>query len=557
MSPCMPAVPGESGLVKECERVGDSARYEREAADIAAVLEAHERDQVHRTNSLYVRFDWPTCAEADCSGVATRQGGLCARHAEHGDPESFARALADLRDTGGLDLRGVSVSAALLETFLSAAPSDSERKPYLLDANFQAACFEDAVAFGGVVLKGTSNFNGARFKKAVSFRVFDGPAYFQDTRFEDYVGADGATFNSYVRLDSAVFHGPAHLGANFRGEVICPGADFREYAQFLKATFEGGQGLGEFTGKAVNMAMAEFAGPVSIRADVEHLDLGAARFRGRTDIHMRRGVLSMPWATFEARSTVAGPGDSPPPVKVASVSHAVLGDMAFRDVDLSQCRFVGAHNLDRLTVTGSTRFGSVGGRWERRTVTADELAWRASVDPRRWKAPGWPEEVGRPAPAAPRADEVRAVYRDLRKGREDAKDEPSAADFYYGEMEMRRLEGRERADGVRRGRAERAILTFYWIVSGYGLRASRATLALLTTIAASSMLLWAFGFTPRQSPMRTTLYALESSSSLFRPPDKTGLHLTYTGEFVEIALRLLAPLFLGFILLSLRGRIKR
>jgi hypothetical protein len=30
------------------------------------------------------------------------------------------------------------------------------------------------------------------------------------------------------------------------------------------------------------------------------------------------------------------------------------------------------------------------------------------------------------------------VYRQLHKGREDAKNEPGAADFYYGECEMRR-----------------------------------------------------------------------------------------------------------------------
>jgi hypothetical protein len=35
------------------------------------------------------------------------------------------------------------------------------------------------------------------------------------------------------------------------------------------------------------------------------------------------------------------------------------------------------------------------------------------------------------------AARIQAVYRDLRKGREDAKDEPGAADFYYGEMEKR------------------------------------------------------------------------------------------------------------------------
>jgi hypothetical protein len=36
------------------------------------------------------------------------------------------------------------------------------------------------------------------------------------------------------------------------------------------------------------------------------------------------------------------------------------------------------------------------------------------------------------------AQEIANLYRALRKGREDSKDEPGAADLYYGEMEMRR-----------------------------------------------------------------------------------------------------------------------
>ena len=39
------------------------------------------------------------------------------------------------------------------------------------------------------------------------------------------------------------------------------------------------------------------------------------------------------------------------------------------------------------------------------------------------------------------APEIAGIYRDLRKGLEDVKNEPGAADFYYGEMEMRRLAG--------------------------------------------------------------------------------------------------------------------
>jgi hypothetical protein len=79
-------------------------------------------------------------------------------------------------------------------------------------------------------------------------------------------------------------------------------------------------------------------------------------------------------------------------------------------------------------------------------------------------------------------DSIADLYRSLRKADEDAGNEPAAADFYYGEMEMRRAS----ADCPR---SERALLFLYWLVSGYGLRASRAFVALLLTV-----LLLAIGF---------------------------------------------------------------
>jgi hypothetical protein len=43
-----------------------------------------------------------------------------------------------------------------------------------------------------------------------------------------------------------------------------------------------------------------------------------------------------------------------------------------------------------------------------------------------------------PDPSSTPAHDVAKVYRKLRKSRKDAKDESGAADFYYGEIEMRR-----------------------------------------------------------------------------------------------------------------------
>ena len=106
-------------------------------------------------------------------------------------------------------------------------------------------------------------------------------------------------------------------------------------------------------------------------------------------------------------------------------------------------------------------------------------------------------------------------------------------------------------------RGERLILSLYWLVAGYGLRASRALAALVITVAAFSLAFWCFGFEPRAKYPRALLFSIESTSSLFRVPEAPGLELTYGGEALQILLRLLGPLFFGFALLSLRGRVKR
>ena len=59
-----------------------------------------------------------------------------------------------------------------------------------------------------------------------------------------------------------------------------------------------------------------------------------------------------------------------------------------------------------------------------------------------------------------RPADIALLYRALRKGREDSKDEPGAADFYYSEMEMRR---HDRSAPW----PERLVLWLYWLVAGY------------------------------------------------------------------------------------------
>jgi hypothetical protein len=109
--------------------------------------------------------------------------------------------------------------------------------------------------------------------------------------------------------------------------------------------------------------------------------------------------------------------------------------------------------------------------------------------------PGLAEEERSLRPA-----DIALLYRALRKGREDSKDEPGAADFYYGELEMRR---HDRTASW----PERVVLWLYWLVAGYGLRATRALSCLLGLLVVATVLLAVVGFKPAPSaaPLTATI----------------------------------------------------
>jgi hypothetical protein len=138
---------------------------------------------------------------------------------------------------------------------------------------------------------------------------------------------------------------------------------------------------------------------------------------------------------------------------------------------------------------------------------------------------------------------------------------------------------------------ERALLTLYWAVSGYGLRATRALAwlgaAMATTVAV--MVLWGLPVddpkpttTGRQAaagqqvtlttdtpdpanptgplPNRVTSNRFEQAlrvvinSVVFR---SSGQDLTTTGTYIEMASRLAEPILLGLAVLAVRSRVKR
>jgi len=209
------------------------------------------------------------------------------------------------------------------------------------------------------------------------------------------------------------------------------------------------------------------------------------------------------------------------------------------------------HRLDDVLIGGRGQLAlapSLGEGLYRREVLVDEVVRRAGGSqmlewaPAPWEAP---ELLDGQTPLEAQA--ISNTYRAMRKARENSQDYPGAADFYYGEMEMRR-EGAE-------GWVERLILTVYWIISGYGLRAGRAAVAFAIAILILAVGFQTIGLHRPPSFLHTIGWTLSSSISFVRPIEM--MSLTTTGVYLNVIARIIGPALIALVLLALRSRVRR
>ncbi|MHB1430616.1 MAG: pentapeptide repeat-containing protein [Streptosporangiaceae bacterium] len=548
--------------------------------------------------------DWPTCSEAECIGVRL-DTGTCLAHA---DDQARRAALEQVTQTGKVDARGVTISPELLADILAATPTGDDGHLVLISALFARATFTGDASFTRATFEGGAEFSGATFQGAAEFSgaTFQGAAEFSDAIFKRLVSFEGTTFTGIARFILATFQGIA----GFRGVT------FMNIAQFDVATFEREQRFGPMLAyEKLFFNNVQFRGLVVLEASAPFFSCRWTRFPAGVQLQLRRARvvledtdLSVPSLVTgiprlsddklaEADERQYGDGQTGQP-RIISLRRAKVSALGLSNVSLAECRFAGAHNLDLMRLDGDITFALSPARagWERRQVIAEETQWRAqSSRPGRWTAPPWPEwaddefdVIGdEPAPLDPGT--VAGIYRALRKGREDARDQPGAADFYYGEMEMRRHTtgpASERETGSR-GRADRVILTLYWLASGYGLRAWRSftALAALAVVITALMTGWGLAASAAPQTLRGTSSAGRISGTLTTTTPKlppagqrwtservrtsaevaldafvfrtTDLPLTPAGAWIEDLARILGPLLLALGLLAVRNRVKR
>ncbi|MDX3855624.1 pentapeptide repeat-containing protein [Streptomyces sp. AK02-01A] len=501
---------------------------------------------------------WPFCGHGatqedpiGCDGILVFDHTACLAHLADADRDAY---LAGLTPGADIDHSGTPFTDRLLGALLDALRDPATGRPCVRDARFDAATFQGDAWFDGATFEGMAEFMGAIFRGDVSFW--------------------GATFQGDARFEQVGFERVASLGP-----LVCTGR--------------------------VSLSGAVFQGPVDLWFAARRLECRRTRWSSTAEVRLRYATVDFAHAVFEYPLTIAAepvpfvlPDGQPVPeptfagtpdaaVRLISLREVDAAHLVLADVDLSECLFAGTVHLDQLRLEGTCSFNAVPSRthWRRwrpirftqRRTLAEEHHWRASQPEavRGWNTAAF--GAGRVGPA-----QLAPVYRALRKAFEDGKNEPGAADFYYGEMEMRRH------DRTGTNRAERSLLHGYWMLSGYGLRASRALGWLAAAMLITVLLLMAFGLPqndPKQEatgtvPPRGGKVTFEIDKDDLRNPTgnrltgkrfekalnatlnsvvfrSSGQDLTTAGTYIEMTSRAIEPVLLGLAVLAVRNRVKR
>jgi hypothetical protein len=455
------------------------------------------------------------------------------------------------------------------------------------EASFTRARFHFEGAFFRAIFEGSVNFRGAEFTR------LSGRATFHEARFrtvtrlgpllaKSRLVLDRATFDEAVVIEATTpliscvgtqFGATATLRARW-AIIMLDRASFAQPSSLSFATeFERALGVPE-EARAELGKLFETEDPVTENL-FSHSHQGDRNPAARpaTPPHDRRHSSSENSIDQSLRS------ERP---KLLSLRQVDGSKLVLSNVDLRLCIFQEAYNLDSLRIEGPKAFRdtpagwktakTVGHgfplwRWTRRQALTEEHEWRASrpfaVTPNRPLPPqvvDWemlPSSVRQELHLRTshsiqllKPDELASLYRALRKAQEDNKNEPGAADFYYGEMEMRRK--------ATSSWPERFVLTLYWLVSGYSLRGLRALLSLAIVIIGLATLLQVVGFNGGDPSFRDVLiYAAQGTLSLQTSDKALTEHVSWAGEMLRIILRLSGPVLLGLALLSIRNRVKR
>jgi uncharacterized protein YjbI with pentapeptide repeats len=268
------------------------------------------------------------------------------------------------------------------------------------DAWFGHAIFEPGAEFSYATFQGDANFNGATFEGVAFGRTTfqSDVSFFSATFGRSHAGFGGATFQGNAWFGETTFLSAAGWGgATFAGHAGFGGASFSDDARFDECTFERARDLGPLVVRgALILDRTVFAQPIRIEASPRALSCSRAQFRHGGNILVEEAEITLDDADFAEPSMITGRREPLPDQqgghsvsrgrsyldsrpRLLSVRRAKLANLTVAGVDLRDCRFDGAHGLDRLRLEADCEFATTPGGWRstRRAAIAEELEWRA------------------------------------------------------------------------------------------------------------------------------------------------------------------------------------
>lgn len=540
--------------------------------------------------------NWEKCGTTECLGAKLPNSGACVLHAEEQERSQHYGQVQTGRSA--LLLNGVIVSQALWTEALdrlslggsAVVPGSILCSGSVFPFQVQASelVFSQSVSFQGAVFEAGLQFESCEFGRGL---------YMEYADFDDSVAilrnciVGGELASRYGHMDMDRQH-LAFIACDLKSDALMTGfcgdlrfeecsiqgsldlasarlshLSLRDFSlgrqleardletQSLRASnasFESATTIGPFSARWSDFSHALFGSRVQIILKGERASFRNATWQAGGRLEVEDVRLDCESLVLGGPVALIGRGEA----ALSSMRDADAGSLSVSTMDLSRCIFRGAHRLQEMSVDSTVTLPWAPGHLRtRRRCIADEFGWRARHT--RWRRSDWsiPGTVLDPSTTSPdvvvlpdlRAAEVAGVYRALRKALESEADEPGASDFYYGEMEMRRLD-------TDISWAERLVIFIYWLVAGYGLRATRALGWLVLAILGGAIALASIGHQKRDASLADGLLTAIQAAI---PGVPTVAELTQWGQLVDILLTMLGPLLLAFAALALRNRVKR
>jgi len=434
---------------------------------------------------------WDGCSANNCVGAAAAPSQLCLRHASTAERLEHTRLAFGSSGRVPLLLSGVTITPELWDFVLSKASHDDRRFTaplHAVGANFPFKLrlsdwtFEWSASLTGAVLEDGCEITGCTFTDHVDLDFVDfrnGPGYWRQCSFKRGLSVSYGHTSQHVAfvgceigadLTAQGFVADFHLDdCEVAGACDLSGSAFT-LLSLSKSRIVGDLGLADLEALtvrapgielesasrlgpvrikgAIDLSNAKFTNRILLDVAAEKVELSGATFRAGGRLHISSAEIALDRLLLNGPVTLSGRnGASVRSIRSADAAKLVLGS-----VDLSCCIFQGSHGLDSLVLEPTAVLPrSPRPLRTRRRCIADEYVWRRANA--RWRRSDWDlaqrDMSNADVAVELGAGEVAATYRLLRRSVESQANEPGAADFYYGEMEMRRLD--RGAGGVERG----------------------------------------------------------------------------------------------------------